>query len=1045
LNHVASLGELARQTIPCPGHSLQRQILCLTNKGIHVLQKVRPIDYLYRFLSQDNFTESYCVRDFFALYGTLESAAMCLSIACGLPADAGGAKNLNPCVTVRDPALKVVQSRAVSAMLSNAATDPSFRSTITSTMGGSSTLLGRAMDARLVHTPISADLNLTHTPVHDAFHLLASRILRPIWLRALASSIKQQTFPFSTPPKVHSASPIWSRGVISCIRSPLVRLLRLLEQLYPTAVKADLSVAGLQGDTDGPQSTTSNGRQLITRQIELQSSLQKNPEKVLMIQARALEDASLRGLYRLISRSIQALALIDLLRSAQEERALRVPWSSLAKLSFKSLVISQGVHDKVKKMLVDLIGGACKVGKVAIADQMTARLTAECYQYFSAGDRYSYEASRSLDALKINLSSPVSRISPEITYQVSSCIELLSRAARFWRSIEDVKDGISLTSAGESLSVLSKSCTLLRTFGEVGRVGVVTLCTAAAKNFERAERTDSVTSSYSLAPNFSSPNPSLLTNGGGAGNTSRGCDSVEDWDRNLYHGGSVLTENDCIEGRKACYECLLKQIMAVKSSPSNLGGTMLLSGEEVDEKRAHAAVYDMIERSLAVCGDPFYRTMLFRCLLAEDSELLVKLRPSTYLEDFLRDSDPMLLCKYYRLHNMYMQAAYYMDQLSKGEEDLDIEKRIDYLNRAVSSASAACDGTAIGESKGGQRGFDRGGRVEAEYLAELEGKREIARFQQMAYEQLNRDYQDLESHRIETQRSGSRAGEEAPMSESQKRSMDALSDIILKLKVKLVSISSLFNDIAMPYKLWEISLLLMHTTRTDNPQLAMKLLRSIIYRIIPQNAETPEGKFFLSTQRTESNIFIDLRRQQRNFSFESNMNWIGTLTDEISTIGSQLHGPEGDFAFPLALFIEELEDIAAACSVTNPLSRGWTLACMERIGVTVGSTVEGYMGILDRWGSLVPAKHVQLLSSISYAIIEWKNIAMRQSTARSTDIDQLYQVVRSGRLKAWAEKLRSHTATLLNNRLSEDTKKKLLVTVADLAEIKSYIDELVIS
>ena len=84
LNSITTLGEIPRQYIPCPTHALQRQILCLTNRGVHILQKVRPIDYLYRFLSQDNFMESYCVRDFFALYGTVESACMCLAIACGL-------------------------------------------------------------------------------------------------------------------------------------------------------------------------------------------------------------------------------------------------------------------------------------------------------------------------------------------------------------------------------------------------------------------------------------------------------------------------------------------------------------------------------------------------------------------------------------------------------------------------------------------------------------------------------------------------------------------------------------------------------------------------------------------------------------------------------------------------------------------------------------------------------------------------------------------------------------------------------------------------
>ena len=46
------MSELARQHIPVDGVCLQRQVLVLTNMGIHTLQKVRPADYLYRFLSQ---------------------------------------------------------------------------------------------------------------------------------------------------------------------------------------------------------------------------------------------------------------------------------------------------------------------------------------------------------------------------------------------------------------------------------------------------------------------------------------------------------------------------------------------------------------------------------------------------------------------------------------------------------------------------------------------------------------------------------------------------------------------------------------------------------------------------------------------------------------------------------------------------------------------------------------------------------------------------------------------------------------------------------
>ena len=55
----------------------------------------------------------------------------------------------------------------------------------------------------------------------------------------------------------------------------------------------------------------------------------------------------------------------------------------------------------------------------------------------------------------------------------------------------------------------------------------------------------------------------------------------ESLERSLYHGGSFLTEADCIEGRKACFECLLKQILLVRDAPKNVGSAVLTPGEEV--------------------------------------------------------------------------------------------------------------------------------------------------------------------------------------------------------------------------------------------------------------------------------------------------------------------------------------------------------------------------------------------------------------------------------------------------------------------------------
>ena len=218
----------------------------------------------------------------------------------------------------------------------------------------------------------------------------------------------------------------------------------------------------------------------------------------------------------------------------------------------------------------------------------------------------------------------------------------------------------------------------------------------------------------------------------------------------------------------------------------------------MDGERAEAAVHAMIEYSLSLCDDVLFRTMLFECSLEESSDLIVKLKPSVELEEFLRERDPLLLFKYYRLHGMYVRAAQHMEQLAKGEEDLDIAVRIEYLNRAVSSASAACDVSAtpgypsggVVTSMGNMGPRLQDGGIEEEYLVELEGKREVARFQLLAHQQLDLDLRDLESHRPKG----------IAYTESQQSSVDALSAVTVRLQKKLVGISELFNEVAMPYK-----------------------------------------------------------------------------------------------------------------------------------------------------------------------------------------------------------------------------------------------------
>ena len=57
----------------------------------------------------------------------------------------------------------------------------------------------------------------------------------------------------------------------------------------------------------------------------------------------------------------------------------------------------------------------------------------------------------------------------------------------------------------------------------------------------------------------------------------------------------------------------------------------------IDEQAAAAMKRQMIEQGLALMGeDELFRSLLFETLATEDPDLLIRLSPSVYLENFLR-------------------------------------------------------------------------------------------------------------------------------------------------------------------------------------------------------------------------------------------------------------------------------------------------------------------------------------------------------------------------------------------------------------------------
>jgi hypothetical protein len=70
----------------------------------------------------------------------------------------------------------------------------------------------------------------------------------------------------------------------------------------------------------------------------------------------------------------------------------------------------------------------------------------------------------------------------------------------------------------------------------------------------------------------------------------------------------------------------------------------------------------------------------------------------------------------------------------------------------------------------------------------------------------------------------------AQYSEGQRRSLDLLERAVQRVANKLLPITELFHDVCMPYKLWDVSLLILNASKHDDAELIARLWRSFIFR-----------------------------------------------------------------------------------------------------------------------------------------------------------------------------------------------------------------------
>lgn len=76
----------------------------------------------------------------------------------------------------------------------------------------------------------------------------------------------------------------------------------------------------------------------------------------------------------------------------------------------------------------------------------------------------------------------------------------------------------------------------------------------------------------------------------------------------------------------------------------------------------------------------------------------------------------------------------------------------------------------------------------------------------------------------------SSASSRARFSEGQRRSLDLMERAVQRSRFRLLPITDLFHEICLPYKLWDLCLLILHVSKHEDGDLVTKLWRSLIFR-----------------------------------------------------------------------------------------------------------------------------------------------------------------------------------------------------------------------
>lgn len=605
------------------------------------------------------------VRLFFDDFSPDQSAAMCFSIACGLPRDVGqgvagaatgptttapssrsGGAVLPPPPAAHAVPNQTVRTRALDAALMNCKppgfSSPGQSAAAAAAGAGSGSGGGIGGGGMAVGGGVIMGEKFTNSALHNGLQLFIGRLLRPFWFLPVViappASSSSSGSKRSADGKAKgggsssSAPPPIVRG-LEALRAPLDSLKASIRIAFPRSVGEDLAALASKEDAAAAaaaaaaQTGTAIGSGGMVRRARTLAVVsgggqqqQQQPETPQQRHQKALKREALEvhEAYRLVSRAAEAVQMAGVLARAAKEfpdSAAKVSWSSIDGIELWRLVSGADEHRKVSCLLADLVGP--KGGLPADARNRYAReLGSACRGFFGSGDRRTFEGVELLRRVGALAAGNKKRLTAAEEASARQGEALLAEAAKEWRGERAVgPDG-----------QLARACAAL---AELGRLeAVVDVCMTCANNFDGGGGVSSRPTSGGRHGNGVGAGGgalALMGDGrgvaGGANSGSGGRDGVLAWEEGVYQGGGVIGAEKREKTRLECYQRVLTTVVGLlkqeqlQPPSAGSGGTDLAKEERRPSKKVESLIARCLSYRAPVLDEMLFGVLEVRCVI----------------------------------------------------------------------------------------------------------------------------------------------------------------------------------------------------------------------------------------------------------------------------------------------------------------------------------------------------------------------------------------------------------------------------------------------